>query len=102
MNKTKKKLLKLVSRVDREDVLEYLYSYTSGKLLGGGKTHAAELSEADKIRSNIFDMLSCIKRRDILNYIGIIVSDIVEEQKIEVRRSHDILSTNKQNGGDLA
>ena len=37
MHKTKRKLLKLVSSIDREDILEYFYTYMSGKLLGGVK-----------------------------------------------------------------
>ncbi len=80
MSRTKRKLLKLVLKIEREDILEYLYIFVSGKL--EGIPLKQDVSETDKLRDNISGMLSKIKRKDILNYIYIIVSDILAEQGI--------------------
>lgn len=78
MSRTKRKLLKLVLKIEREDILEYFYTFMSGKL--EGIPLKQNVSEADRLRDNISGMLSKIKRKDILNYIHIIVSDILAEQ----------------------
>lgn len=81
MSRTKRKLLKLVLKIEREDILEYLYIFVSGKL--EGILLKQNVSETDKLRDNISGMLSKIKKKDILNYIHIIVSDILAEQGLQ-------------------